>query len=71
MGGFGWANAELENRGEKVLFCPNRKESISVFVAYKLYKKEYLNNKTLYDSLETNPPGYMLLNALKKEYPCI
>ncbi len=70
IGAYGWANTELRIRELKPLYCPSQNESISVLTAYKLYKNEYLSNKKLYDSLEHNPPGFMLLNALKKEYPC-
>ena len=66
--GIGWANVEL-NDGQK-LYCPPKDKRFTAEDMFKLYRQQYFKQKEIFDSLPYQPPAFIILQGLIKEYPC-
>lgn len=64
--GISWSN----NMTQEKMFCPPSDLAFTGEDYYSFYKAEYLRDKKLWDSLEGQPPGFILLNGLMYNFPC-
>ena len=56
--------------GGEPIYCQPDQKSHSAEDYFSLYRIEYFRNKDFYDSLEFQPPGFILKNGIIAEYPC-
>ena len=68
--GLVWANGDLRFNGKSQLFCQPSDKGFKGEDFFRIYRQEYFRNQEIYDTLEFQPPGYLLLEGLKIEYPC-
>ena len=64
--GLGWANAELESRGEKPLFCEPKKMGMAPEQTAMIFNK-FLKEHPL---LENTPAGLVVLRSFQATFPC-
>ena len=67
--GLSWASGDLSNSSSE-LFCPPAQISFSGEDYYSIYKQGYFHQKEIWDSFDFQPPGLILLEELKRIYPC-
>lgn len=68
--GLSWANTAAEHEGNNKLFCLPRNTSFGAEDYFRIYRLSYFRNKDVWDSMTYQPPGFILLEGLKSEYPC-
>ena len=68
--GLFWANGDLKYNDKKPLFCPPGDLSMAAEDYFKIYRNEYFRNQELWDSIDFQPPGWIVLEGLKTKYPC-
>jgi hypothetical protein len=64
--GITWSNIMIQEK----MFCLPPDLAFSGEDYYSIYKAEYLREKKLWDSLDKQPPGIILLYGLKYNFPC-
>ena len=64
--GVSWSNTMTQEK----IFCLPPDLTFSGEDFYSIYKAEYLREKKLWDSLDSQPPGMILLYGLKNNFPC-
>ncbi len=68
--GISWANSILEFENKERLYCPPGDLSFSAKDYFKMYRTEYFRIKEIYDSMDMQPPAYLVLKGLQTKYPC-
>lgn len=64
--GFTWANSELEQRGQRPLFCLPKKLALTIDQEVSILRK-FVKERPFYGGV---PTGVALLNALQETFPC-
>ena len=55
---------------QEKFFCVPSDQAFKGEDYYSIYKAEYLRDKKFWDSLDLQPPGPILLNGLRYNFPC-
>ena len=64
--GISWLDTMIQEK----MFCLPPDLAFTGEDYYSIYKAEYLREKKLWDSLDSQPPGIILLYGLKYNFPC-
>ena len=65
--GISWSDTSTP---QEKIYCPPSDLAFSGEDYYSIYKAEYLREKKLWDSIDLQPPGLILVNGLKHNFPC-
>ncbi len=68
--GINWTKSFFDKQGMAPLFCEPRKESFGPEDFFRIWRTEYFRKQEIYDSLDSQPAGLILLFGLINEYPC-
>tara|TARA_B110000003_G_C16387325_1_gene432923 strand:+ start:182 stop:541 length:360 start_codon:yes stop_codon:yes gene_type:complete len=65
--GISWSDTLTD---QEKLYCAPSDLGFTGEDYYSIYKAEYLREKKLWDSMDIQPPGYILVKGLQHIYPC-
>ena len=68
--GIDWTNTLFEVQNGASLYCRPKDEALGPEDFFRIWRTEYFRMRDVYDALDSQPSGFILLQGFIHEYPC-